>query len=223
MARGPVTESMTWNHVLAAFLYIAHVRASVVNVVVTYPPHHNLVRVAGDTWRQGYRAVVITESKVEGPLPELNTAHESWFGYPDDLRGDADGVWKKGDMKLAAALRIANESLAGNYDWLTYGDDDTFFLMRNVARLVAGIDPNVPLILSDTLNYCSEGRCASTYGRIKVCSLPGADQPTAGACSMRPPRGSREGMHARCALGGGCVRGRECHGWVVRTAVSMRA
>lgn len=169
---------------LLSLICASAARLRIVNVVVTYPPHHPMVRAAAHSWRHGYEAVVVTEAQTEGPL-RSNFSRERWYGYPDDLRGKAAGVWKKGDAKLAAALRVANESLSGEYDWLTYGDDDTYFLMHNVERLVEFMDSSVPFILSDTLNFCSEARCARQYGRIKVCSLPGSPQPVDG-CSMRP-------------------------------------
>ena len=74
------------------------VPSRVVNVVVTFPPHHDLIRAAGESWRHGYRAVVLTEADIEGPLPSphssLNDRKHSrdiWYGYPDDLRGEKEG------------------------------------------------------------------------------------------------------------------------------------
>ena len=43
--------------------------------------------------------------------------------------------------------------LAGSqsYKWILYGDDDTFFAVDNVLKLVDGLDHNMPYLLTDSL------------------------------------------------------------------------
>ena len=158
-------------------------RPVVVIVAPTWPPRHALVQAGGESWRAGAPAVFVTEGDVEAPIavPYANTTEERWFTYPDDLRQNLS-IWKKGDMKAAGSLRVANESLGGAYDWIAYGDDDTVFILDNVYRLVQGLDPSVPIILSDSVSFCADGRCKEA----KICSLPGSPQPDSGTCTARP-------------------------------------
>jgi hypothetical protein len=106
--------------VLAALLLAAAAaqpaQPRIVVVFPTWPPRYGLVAAGRETWRRGTPTLVVTEGDAEGPIASPipgAPATETWWAYPDDPRKDA---WKKGDQKLAASYRIANETFAGQYE-----------------------------------------------------------------------------------------------------------
>lgn len=142
-------------------------------VFPTHPGRYSLVQAGRSTWRGTNPTVILTEGPAEGPIasPLGDFPSERWFAYPDlnPEQQQAEHAWKKGDQKLAASFRVANESFGEGYDWLAVGDDDTVFFLPAAAALVEGLDPNVPYILADVVSFCSPGEHCKTD---KLCSLP---------------------------------------------------
>jgi len=164
----------------------------IVVVFPTHPGRYPLVQAGRSTWRGTTPTVILTEGPVEGPIdnPLGAFASEHWFSYPDlsPEQQRLEHAWKKGDQKLAASFRIANQTFGEAYDWLAVGDDDTVFFMPATSALVEGLDPNVPYILADVVSFCSPGeRCK----KDKVCSLPRnmphQAEPPANASCVRSP------------------------------------
>lgn len=89
----------------------------IVVVFATHPPRYPLVTAGRETWRKDVRTLVVTEGIMERAIPSPlgNSSFETWWEYPDDLR-KGEGIWKKGDMKLAASFRIANETFGDTYE-----------------------------------------------------------------------------------------------------------
>ena len=86
-------------------------------VFPTYPPRYPLVQAGRDTWRQDVRTLIVTEGGTERaiPSPQGDVPFETWWEYPDDTRTGLK-VYKKGDMKLAASFRIANETFGDSFE-----------------------------------------------------------------------------------------------------------
>lgn len=82
------------------------------------------------------------------------------FPYVDPHRKpNAPGIHQ---MRYVASVRIANKTLAGTFDWLLMGDDDTVWFLDHVRALVSGLDASVPYYLSDNIGGCCprRGKCA---------------------------------------------------------------
>jgi hypothetical protein len=110
----------TW--LLAALLLCAApalcgAKPRIVVVFATHPPRYPLVAAGRETWRKDVPTLVVTEGDTERAIasPLGNSSFETWWEFPDDLRKD-QGIWKKGDMKLAASFRIANETFGDTYE-----------------------------------------------------------------------------------------------------------
>ena len=88
-------------------------------VFPTYPPRYPLVQAGRDSWRQDVRTLIVTEGATERavPSPLGDVPSETWWEYPDDTRTELN-VYKKGDMKLAASFRIANETFGDTYEYV---------------------------------------------------------------------------------------------------------
>eukprot|EP00898_Chlorokybus_atmophyticus_P003060 jgi/Chlat1/3755/Chrsp259S03898 len=106
------------------------VEADFVAVMTTTQSRHALVEAGRATWRN------------------LGV----WHAYPDTM--GFGPAYFAGDPRMVFSLMWANLTfVAGGYKWLLFGDDDTFFVLHNAARLVAGLDSDVPYIITDALNY----------------------------------------------------------------------
>lgn len=40
------------------------------------------------------------------------------------------------------------QAFKGEYSWMLYGDDDTFFFLDNILELLQDFDPNMPYIIT---------------------------------------------------------------------------
>ncbi|GLI67989.1 hypothetical protein VaNZ11_012203 [Volvox africanus] len=88
----------------------------------------------------------------------LNTRRESagevYAYFPSEGAPELGG-WVRslrgGDTRVAAAPFAAHRHFGKTYKWMLYGDDDTVFFMDAVKQLVANLDPELPIALSDNL------------------------------------------------------------------------
>ncbi|KAG2501562.1 hypothetical protein HYH03_000069 [Edaphochlamys debaryana] len=87
-----------------------------------------------------------------------NDHNEVYAYFPSDGSEELGGRFrggKSGDTRAAVAPFAAHRHFKGTYKWLLYGDDDTIFFMDAVKRMLASLDPDQPLALSDSLWYNS--------------------------------------------------------------------
>lgn len=59
-----------------------------------------------------------------------------------------------GELRLGIVPFLAHEwlaSTAGSYKWMLYGDDDTVWFLPGVMKVVEGLDPELPWLLTGTL------------------------------------------------------------------------
>lgn len=109
------------------------------------------------------------------------------------MGGEGDVVWDYPDFpavgnldvpyipRAVAALRIANQTFAGTFDWILYGDDETIFFTDRIGALVATLDPSVPYYISDSFmgscsRFAKEGeRIFNMNEHFTYCLLPSAE------------------------------------------------
>ncbi|GLC47874.1 hypothetical protein PLESTB_000035100 [Pleodorina starrii] len=108
------------------------------------------------SWRRGIRAFVAVNNTEDVPiLNERNRVHNEHFAYfPDDGTFELGPIFHgfmAGDTRAAMAPFLAHEHFGESYKWMLYGDDDTVFYMPAVKRLLAHLDPELPIALSDNL------------------------------------------------------------------------
>lgn len=60
-----------------------------------------------------------------------------------------------GAKRYLAAVRLANRSFAGRFDWLIVGDDDVIFLLDNLRDILKNVNPNIPFLITDDLGVSS--------------------------------------------------------------------
>ncbi|PNH04608.1 hypothetical protein TSOC_009208 [Tetrabaena socialis] len=125
-------------------------------------PDRYLLAQATRSWRRGgIRAFFAVNNTEDLPLlNENNKAHGERYEYfPDEGAGDLgdrNHGYMKGDTRAAMAPFMAHEYFGETYKWMLYGDDDTIFYMPAIKRLLAHLDPEMPLVLSDNLWYRSK-------------------------------------------------------------------
>lgn len=93
-------------------------------------------------------------------LPDGRYSFPDEWPFPDPRRPpDAPGLHEK---RYVASVRLANKSMAGRWDWLLVGDDDTVWFLDNVRSMLDGLDSSLPYFLSDNLGGCcpGHGQCA---------------------------------------------------------------
>ena len=145
--------------------------------VQTYAPNHHLLDIGRETWRAGVPTVVLTngtsERRVSSP-----SADEVWFQAPDA----PELAWNNpNENRYTAQIRFANQSLS--FDWLLSGDDDTVWLVDNVAALTQTLDPDTPYYLTDSLSAGS-----GNYDSGVACTLPTqASELGPGGCIVSQP------------------------------------
>lgn len=111
---------------------------------------------ASRSYREGMRAYIMTDNAAE--LPFLNKAYgqdnlETYEHFPDEDKA-TKSVWharNAGDVRAAVVPFFAHQHYGPTYKWLLYGDDDTVWFMDNVRRLLAGLDHEQPMMLTDNI------------------------------------------------------------------------
>lgn len=62
------------------------------------------------------------------------------------------------------------QAFKGEYSWMLYGDDDTFFFLDNILELLQDFDPNIPYIITgDQLDSQQFDRCSVRTGAYIAC------------------------------------------------------
>ncbi|GIL79838.1 hypothetical protein Vretimale_12458 [Volvox reticuliferus] len=108
------------------------------------------------SWRRDIRAFIAVNNTDDLPLlNEKNKVHQEHYEYfPDDGTGDLGKTfhgYMAGDTRAAMAPFLAHQYFGESYKWMLYGDDDTLFYMPAVKRLLAHLDPELPIAISDNL------------------------------------------------------------------------
>ncbi|GLI68037.1 hypothetical protein VaNZ11_012360 [Volvox africanus] len=108
------------------------------------------------SWRRGIRAFIAVNNTEDLPLlNEKNKVHQEHYEYfPDDGTGDLGKIfhgYMAGDTRAAMAPFLAHQYFGETYKWMLYGDDDTLFYMPAVKRMLAHLDPELPIAISDNL------------------------------------------------------------------------
>ncbi|KXZ55598.1 hypothetical protein GPECTOR_2g1148 [Gonium pectorale] len=124
--------------------------------VTASTPERYLLAQASRSWRRGIRAFIATNNTAD--LEQLNVRnkpHGELYGFfPDEGTPELGPRFhgsKLGDSRAAMAPFLAHEAYGETYKWVLYGDDDTVFYMPAVRSLLAHLDPEQPVALSDNL------------------------------------------------------------------------
>lgn len=89
-----------------------------------------------------------------------------------------------GGRRYIAAVRLANKTFAGRFDWLIVGDDDVIFFLDNLRDLLAKVNPDTPYLITDDLGGCCHSNCSLD---TLSCSLAGQDAGKgSGGCTRHP-------------------------------------
>jgi hypothetical protein len=91
------------------------------------------------------------EAALDDVLTAATPPNEKWAVYPDEhpMQG-----FHPGDKRMLAIVRLANETFHGQFQWMLYGDDDIFWFMESVEKLLARFDSVKPYLLTDDVNGC---------------------------------------------------------------------
>ncbi|GIL52680.1 hypothetical protein Vafri_8499 [Volvox africanus] len=121
----------------------------------SFPARYILAQ-SSRSWRRGIRAFIAVNNTEDLPLlNEKNKVHQEHYEYfPDDGTGDLGKIfhgYMAGDTRVAMAPFLAHQYFGETYKWMLYGDDDTLFYMPAVKRLLAHLDPELPIAISDNL------------------------------------------------------------------------
>lgn len=102
---------------------------------------------ASRTWRFGLRTVVTTLEPVPDEYVAEGARHNETFATLelDPSLPNEPYMYLWGMTPTLAFERFPD------VDWVVYGDDDTVFLLDNVARLLRNYDPELPHVISDNL------------------------------------------------------------------------
>ncbi|DBB16076.1 TPA: hypothetical protein ACH3X3_003441 [Trebouxia sp. C0006] len=102
---------------------------------------------ASKAWRKEMRTfVALANETVASGYAHFEDSSEVWGYYPDDepLKG-----LHPGDSRAALTPFMAHEAFEGDYKWILYGDDDTFFFVDGVLELLQDFDPSLPYFITD--------------------------------------------------------------------------
>lgn len=120
-------------------------------VVATPTADHRHGLVKGmRAWRRGVRTLVLTNASgevLEREQVEGRRHNEQWLHFPDVPRFSVTN--KSGDPRAAMAPVLAAARL-GSFKWMLYSDDDVAFLWPGVLRMLEGLSPEDPYLLSDS-------------------------------------------------------------------------
>lgn len=135
------------------------------------PGTNGMIRASATTWRRDIPGVYAVDSgssrktecingicdpadEIVVPAPIWVAAGDVVWAYPDHPTDNPD---QPGLARSIAALRLANQSFAGQYDWILYGDVSTVFFVDRITELLEGLDPNIPYVISDSImGTCSK-------------------------------------------------------------------
>ncbi|KAL0040094.1 hypothetical protein WJX79_006208 [Trebouxia sp. C0005] len=119
------------------------------DLVVAMPTdkRHFPIVEASRAWRKDIRTLVaLANETVASEYAHFGNSSEVWGYYPDDepLKG-----LHPGDSRAALTPFLAHEAFEGDYKWILYGDDDTFFFVDGVLELLQDFDPSLPYFITD--------------------------------------------------------------------------
>ncbi|DBA83020.1 TPA: hypothetical protein ACH3X1_006796 [Trebouxia sp. C0004] len=119
------------------------------DLVVAMPTdqRHFPIVEASKAWRKSMRTfVALANETVSSQYAQPGNSSEVWGYYPDDepLKG-----LHPGDSRAALTPFLAHEAFEGDYKWILYGDDDTFFFVDGVLELLQDFDPSLPYFITD--------------------------------------------------------------------------
>ena len=114
--------------------------------IQTYLPNHYLLDIGRETWRRGVLTVVSTNATTTERVIPSSDPLEVWVEGPD-----GDFGWNNPqEERYTSIMRVVNETVS-DFNWVINGDDDTVFLLDNIASLVRDLDPAEPYYISDAL------------------------------------------------------------------------
>ncbi|KAL3156131.1 hypothetical protein ABBQ32_012426 [Trebouxia sp. C0010 RCD-2024] len=121
-------------------------RGDLVAALPTDKRHFPIVE-ASKAWRKDMRTyVALGNETVAAAHAVTSESQEVWGYWPDDnpLKG-----LHPGDSRAALTPFLAHEAFNGDYKWILYGDDDTFFFVDGVLELLQDFDPSLPYFITD--------------------------------------------------------------------------
>ena len=60
--------------------------------------------------------------------------------------------------RIALSPFLANSTLGGHsYKWMLFGHDDTVWLLDNVIKMLGGLDPDMPYLITDNIWFGVNG------------------------------------------------------------------
>jgi hypothetical protein len=104
--------------------------------------------IASRLWRKRIRAFALVNCAALASAQNIEGLEEIG-SYPDaGFVPSNPGVHRLALAPAIAAMHLAKSN--SSYKWMLYGDDDTVFVLENVAKLLEGYDSALPLLLSDS-------------------------------------------------------------------------
>ncbi|KAL3145601.1 hypothetical protein ABBQ32_003149 [Trebouxia sp. C0010 RCD-2024] len=108
-------------------------------------------------WRQDMRTyLVVNTSYVFLEQPVADTDTDMWRSWRDDNETFLTGWCEPWDPRVALTPFLAHRDFHGEYKWMLFGHDDTFFFVNNVLELLQDFDPDLPYVITDHFWWTDE-------------------------------------------------------------------
>lgn len=135
------------------------------DLVVAMPSdlkHASLIQ-ASAAWRQELRTyIAVNTSLIPLARPVSPSDTELWRSYPDDVEEMMKWGCQTWEPRMALTPFFAHDAFQGEYEWILYGHDDTFFFVEGVLELLQDFDPSLPYVITDHFWWTDEPLEAAT-------------------------------------------------------------
>lgn len=112
---------------------------------------------ASKAWRKDLKTyIAVNTSLLPLARPVSPRDTELWRSYPDYDEAMQKHGCQSWEPRMVLTPFFAHEAFEGDYDWMLYGHDDTFFFVEGVLDLLQDFDPSLPYVITDHFWWSDE-------------------------------------------------------------------
>ncbi|DBA70080.1 TPA: hypothetical protein ACH3X2_012243 [Trebouxia sp. C0005] len=130
-------------------------RQDLVVAVPSDPTRAALIQ-ASKAWRQDLKTFVAVNTSSNIPKEQVKFGQEVSISWFDNKAGTQTPGCESWEARVALTPFLAHQEYQGEYEWMLYGHDDTFFFVDGALDLLQDFDPSLPYIITDHFWWSDE-------------------------------------------------------------------
>ncbi|DBA97751.1 TPA: hypothetical protein ACH3X3_012628 [Trebouxia sp. C0006] len=128
------------------------------DLVVAMPsdPSRAALIQASKAWRQDLKTFIAVNTSSKTPKEQVKTGEEVRMSWVDNKAGMGIPGCESWEARVAVTPFLAHQEYEGEYEWMLYGHDDTFFFVDGALDLLQDFDSSLPYIITDHFWWSDE-------------------------------------------------------------------